>query len=86
MEGIYDVSIHAPYAGSDDYLSAVREQYEEVSIHAPYAGSDSMRSISPDGIIQFQSTPPMQGATTILHGQGIDYKVSIHAPYAGSDD
>ena len=33
------VSIHAPYAGSDDIASKYRDQ-QKVSIHAPYAGSD----------------------------------------------
>ena len=35
----------------------------EVSIHAPYAGSDDCTHAVIDGVRQFQSTPPMQGAT-----------------------
>ena len=34
-----DVSIHAPYAGSDSF-SGKLACVEGVSIHAPYAGSD----------------------------------------------
>ena len=33
------VSIHAPYAGSDD-IQLYLKMFCEVSIHAPYAGSD----------------------------------------------
>ena len=34
------VSIHAPYAGSDDHIFYDGEYISIVSIHAPYAGSD----------------------------------------------
>ena len=57
-----------------------------VSIHAPYAGSDGYTLNTISGMLGFQSTPPMQGATyrgTTLGHMAID--VSIHAPYAGSD-
>ena len=78
------VSIHAPYAGSDQYRQQKFEM-NDVSIHAPYAGSDTDAlsvSISRD---RFQSTPPMQGATINVLTSGFDNFVSIHAPYAGSD-
>ncbi len=57
----------------------------EVSIHAPYAGSDSIGELVALNIDRFQSTPPMQGATTIMLTNEIRKIVSIHAPYAGSD-
>ena len=56
----------------------------EVSIHAPYAGSDSIGELVALNIDRFQSTPPMQGATTIMLTNEIRKIVSIHAPYAGS--
>ena len=78
------VSIHAPYAGSDhdtficDIVVACfnprplcRERPECAALNELYC--------------MFQSTPPMQGATT---GRcfGLNTRiVSIHAPYAGSD-
>ena len=34
------VSIHAPYAGSDNFNNDVNTFTIYVSIHAPYAGSD----------------------------------------------
>ena len=80
----------------------------EVSIHAPYAGSDISCTDPAGGSWQFQSTPPMQGATNSQcrnwrdydcfnprplcrerrqpdRDCNKDYGVSIHAPYAGSD-
>ena len=36
----YEVSIHAPYEGSDFQISMVAN-ISDVSIHAPYAGSDA---------------------------------------------
>ena len=39
LSAIYRVSIHAPYAGSDDN-NGIDQAWCEVSIHAPYAGSD----------------------------------------------
>ena len=56
-----------------------------VSIHAPYAGSDSGSAASSGGSHEFQSTPPMQGATLLRYWNEFIGFVSIHAPYAGSD-
>ena len=38
-----------------------------------------------DCVNKFQSTLPMQGATTITDWDGNGLIISIHAPYAGSD-
>ena len=57
-----------------------------VSIHAPYAGSDYSNSCHQEPPPEFQSTPPMQGATMDQLGIVLTDSVSIHAPYAGSDD
>ena len=56
------VSIHAPYAGSDT-TPRVLCGIPSVSIHAPYAGSDFKVHERAQEIYEFQSTPPMQGAT-----------------------
>ena len=57
------VSIHAPYAGSDPELRAEDIEVKSVSIHAPYAGSDIVYDVDKPFADEFQSTPPMQGAT-----------------------
>ena len=36
-----EVSIHAPYIGSDDAPASVCIAHDAVSIHAPYIGSDT---------------------------------------------
>ena len=56
------VSIHAPYAGSDDREIGLKLT-QDVSIHAPYAGSDVIVFVQLLRAVVFQSTPPMQGAT-----------------------
>ena len=57
------ISIHAPRAGSDLVPANISYPRAYISIHAPRAGSD----LRPQGIvypvIQFQSTPPVRGAT-----------------------
>ena len=57
-----------------------------VSIHAPYAGSDVILYGNKWATLElFQSTPPMQGATSRSCHSKDSTMVSIHAPYAGSD-
>ena len=60
---IPEVSIHAPYAGSDTHQGLHCAADSIVSIHAPYAGNDSNSLCVMLSTSQFQSTPPMQGAT-----------------------
>ena len=45
--------------------SADSGRYTAVSIHAPYAGSDRTGRSQSLSMCQFQSTPPMQGATSM---------------------
>ena len=59
------VSIHAPYAGSDQAVPVADYSEDMVSIHAPYAGSDIISFDRGNVLFAFQSTPPMQGATYI---------------------
>jgi len=58
-----------------------------VSIHAPRVGSDSAIFGMGRKMGQFQSTPPVWGAT--IYTRVVDYitiVVSIHAPRVGSDE
>ena len=59
------ISIHAPYAGSDD-ITGLSFSELKISIHAPYAGSDPSQFNSFSVWYRFQSTLPMQGATNGL--------------------
>ena len=56
-----EISIHAPYAGSDS-LYSFTTYGKIISIHAPYAGSDAVNHYFTFIIFKFQSTLPMQGA------------------------
>ena len=78
------VSIHAPYAGSDDKTITVRIQIPGFNPR-PLCRERLHLLTSAYVKIKFQSTPPMQGATMSLHLYSPVFSVSIHAPYAGSD-
>ena len=56
-----------------------------VSIHTPALGTTKVTLGIPGMAKAFQSTPPMQGATTEDQDGQMTLRVSIHAPYAGSD-
>ena len=81
---IFDISIHAPRAGSDRGWHLQRHR-RRISIHAPRAGSDIANFPINLDALGFQSTLPVRGAT----GGGLAWKrdepISIHAPRAGSD-
>ena len=56
-----------------------------ISIHAPSEGSDMEHDPDYVRTLEFQSTPPVKGATW-LDGLIINiYLISIHAPSEGSD-
>ena len=57
-----DISIHAPCAGGD-IIHRLCDRFQAISIHAPCAGGDSVRPAGSGRPEQFQSTPPVQGAT-----------------------
>ena len=80
----YSVSIHAPYAGSDDYCEAYVTDID-VSIHAPYAGSDAADRNYSASTYGFNPRPLCRERLEVQRTFPIDAKVSIHAPYAGSD-
>ena len=57
-----------------------------ISIHAPRAGGDQARRIgSALGATEFQSTPPVRGATKSSWCSCRRSTISIHAPRAGGD-
>ena len=79
-----NVSIHAPYAGSDLMRSAECQRKHSFNPRPlcrerPASGGSMTRSG------WFQSTPPMQGATRDVCVEFVVHRVSNHAPYAGSD-
>ena len=57
----------------------------KISIHAPRAGGDVRRSQGGLGVEQFQSTPPVRGATQMAIAMAKGAVISIHAPRAGGD-
>ena len=60
----WGISIHAPRGGSDRSMSLV-EVGRETSIHAPRGGSDPITPWAAVWPIQFQSTLPVRGATSV---------------------
>ena len=59
------ISIHAPHAGSD-FCEYTTFPTPKISIHAPHAGSDgSTIKVIEGNKNEFQSTPPMRGATRL---------------------
>ena len=56
-----------------------------ISIHAPLAGSDMSRYLVHMDCKEFQSTPPLRGATGVDRLIAGEQAISIHAPLAGSD-
>ena len=57
-----EVSIHAPRVGRD-YVFTIRGADAIVSIHAPRVGRDFEDAMIAAGIMEFQSTRPVWGAT-----------------------
>ena len=57
-----DISIHAPLAGRDPW-TASQGGRTEISIHAPLAGRDAKVARRALGVVRFQSTRPLRGAT-----------------------
>ena len=78
------VSIHAPYAGSDQETDP-GVHGRTVSIHAPYAGSDTGWNVL-DALNKSFNPRPLCRERHCQYDRGCErYNVSIHAPYAGSD-
>ncbi len=62
---VMNVSIHAPREGSD-ILDRCFPPASAVSIHAPREGSDEQLADLTPEMKEFQSTPPVRGATIHL--------------------
>ena len=56
-----------------------------ISIHAPLTGCDDMPLRITTGRLQFQSTHPSRGATSIMYIWTLCLHISIHAPLTGCD-
>ena len=83
VDGIREISIHAPHAGSDiDWIAVVKRP--GISIHAPHAGSDGhIRDV--DGIREISIHAPHAGSDCFSFFCSPFSMISIHAPHAGSD-
>ena len=59
--------------------------YAAISIHAPRAGGDHAAPFAGLYVGEFQSTPPVRGATISKEDKKVETTISIHAPRAGGD-
>ena len=82
----YQISIHAPHTRSD---TTTRQQVAmscAISIHAPHTRSDPLSLTDViQGMIVFQSTLLIRGATLCTALEGASGFISIHAPHTRSD-
>ena len=62
----FQISIHAPREGSDHRPPPPRSIPSAISIHAPREGSDLLREVYEIAPVEFLSTLPARGATTLL--------------------
>ena len=60
------ISIHAPHTGRD-WRSSGDRLMTKISIHAPHTGRDVAVQESRYGVLLFQSTRPIRGATTVCN-------------------
>ena len=79
------VSIHAPHAGRDGYVSELAFTLF-VSIHAPHAGRDIVRNMIIEWLDKVSIHAPHAGRDLIYMERMFPMIVSIHAPHAGRDD
>ena len=79
-----EISIHAPHAGGDILLKQTPATAGHFNPRPPCGGRRSL--MWPVKLrAQFQSTPPMRGATCQHLLRRPRYGISIHAPHAGGD-
>jgi len=79
------VSIHAPRVGSDEHLE-YRDTGIDVSIHAPRVGSDSFNHSFILLMDEFQSTPPVWGATGLSLGYPLYREFQSTPPVWGATE
>ena len=80
----WNISIHAPRVGGDEVI-VNHARVHLISIHAPRVGGDWNLSTSRIRASQFQSTPPVWGATFNSRNILFRRNISIHAPRVGGD-
>ena len=78
------ISIHAPRAGGDSLLTAY-SSFRTYFNPRPPCGGRLRRKETAEGGEQFQSTPPVRGATHFPSTSDRHPAISIHAPRAGGD-
>ena len=59
------ISIHAPRVGGDRSAEAYCQHCKAISIHAPRVGGDGVKCLADWDRLEFQSTPPVWGATRV---------------------
>ena len=78
------ISIHAPLAGCDAGIQQTLCQGFDFNPRTP-CGVRQNHTRAVCRLIEFQSTHPLRGATTVVAKQGEKNDISIHAPLAGCD-
>ena len=78
------ISIHAPRAGGDCSAQTVHTAYPYFNPRPP-CGGRRRRNLLSAPEYQFQSTPPVRGATAKACAGILRRAISIHAPRAGGD-
>ena len=78
------VSIHAPRAGRDGAVDGCPRADSRFNPRAP-CGARLYAVCGPVGVLSFQSTRPVRGATRVREASRAGGLVSIHAPRAGRD-
>ena len=80
----YPISIHAPLAGGDSAAAVGRCIYNDFNPRPPCGGRPEYLNLF-DTKKEFQSTPPLRGATVGSDDMCPEWDISIHAPLAGGD-
>ena len=79
-----NISIHAPLAGCDSWISFHKWTLRRFQSTHPLRGATQEMRKSLD-IQRFQSTHPLRGATFCSLAYKLGISISIHAPLAGCD-
>ena len=78
------ISIHAPLAGGDSRRRRNSDGAGDFNPRPPCGGRQRTDTVQ-TGNSEFQSTPPLRGATASPLKINLDIIISIHAPLAGGD-
>ena len=78
------ISIHAPRAGRDDFLSGLGSA-GTISIHAPRAGRDFQKANNRVALPNFNPRAPCGARQSVSSVAKPPPRISIHAPRAGRD-